>query len=136
MQCDDMIATDHTHKFGNGIRASGRPGKVFTCSYMGVSGIGSLNFNVLAFTKENAELHAFSGSWSSVRENADAGPLKIHDTDNMGGDHSLFNNSATFKRDLQQGVVPYRPTGGSCVMAYTREACGAIRRDKCNYKDD
>jgi len=46
----------HTHKYPNGIRASGRPGKVFGAAYTMGALIGFINLLVLTFTKSISEL--------------------------------------------------------------------------------
>eukprot|EP00978_Attheya_sp_CCMP212_P038274 scaffold188116_cov35-Attheya_sp.AAC.1 len=117
LQSDAALFTDHTHKFPKAIRASGRPGKIFSAGYTGVGLEGAINFERLTFTKSNAELKQFIGEYKEGRDNADAGRLRMHGSDNLAGDGSLFTNPNTFGDDLNQNVVPFQPPSPNCVRA-------------------
>lgn len=121
LESDEGIFTDHTHKFGKGIRASGRAGKVFTASYTGGGLAGAINFSVLTYTKANAELLPFMGLYRIARGNAGAGPLKTHASDHLAGDGHLMTHPSTFKEDLEQGVSRWRPANPNCVQVSVSE---------------
>ena len=114
LQSDEGLQTDHTHKYENGVRASGRPGKIFTCGYTGASLAGNCVFSPMAYTKSTYELNLFMGLYAKSRDNAGIGNLKIHSSDNINGDGALVKNH--FKEDLERGVVPYRPPNQNCLQ--------------------
>eukprot|EP00978_Attheya_sp_CCMP212_P000450 scaffold896_cov58-Attheya_sp.AAC.2 len=115
---DEGIATDFTHKFSKCIRASGRPGRIHTGSFTGVSHWGGCAFSPLTFTKAPEELFPFICSWKEARKIGGIGRLRYHASDYLACDGSLCTSADTFKEELEQGIIlPYIPPSLNCPRA-------------------
>eukprot|EP00978_Attheya_sp_CCMP212_P001889 scaffold3902_cov53-Attheya_sp.AAC.8 len=114
---DEGIATEFTHKFAKGIRASGRSGRIRTGSFTGISHWGGCTFSPLTFTKAPEELFPFICSWKEARKIGGVGRLRYHASDYLAGDGCLFNSPETFKAELELGVKPYQPPNPNCPQA-------------------
>eukprot|EP00978_Attheya_sp_CCMP212_P038275 scaffold188117_cov52-Attheya_sp.AAC.1 len=136
LQSDAALFTDHTHTFPKAIRASGRPGKIFSAGYTGVGLEGAIDFERLTFTKSNAEVKQFIGEYKEGRDNADAGRLRMHHgSDNLAGDGSLFTNPNTFGDDLNQNVVPFHPPSPNCVRASVPDGSYSVADTKASIEN-
>jgi hypothetical protein len=103
LRYDEGNTADHTHKYANVIKASGRKGHIFTASYTIASLLGFINVARLVFTKSMYELARVMSDYKQSRNNANATPLKRFESDNLHGDGGLWMNF--FKDELSQGVV-------------------------------
>lgn len=73
---DDGNSADHTHKYANVIKASGRKGHIFTASYTIASLTGFINVSRLCFTKSMFELSKVMSDYKDSRKNANAPPTQ------------------------------------------------------------
>jgi hypothetical protein len=103
IRCDEGISTNHTFKYADVIQAYGRVGGIYGALYTAAALLEWINLARLTFTKSSTEIEGLIGEYRKVRDNAGAGPLKIHHSDNQKGDGGMWMKNFP---ELKAGVVP------------------------------